>query len=117
MLQGRVSCTTSAFGTAAGIVTRCPLELKLKRLPEGQAWQGKISYQNFTQELRNASEVDKAIRQGEWIWLAPSPLNPPLTLSSIQGDCGVTPRAGFRAEEAGSAKLSSLKGVLAVLQW
>uniref|UniRef100_A0A8C3QXB4 MX dynamin like GTPase 1 n=1 Tax=Cyanoderma ruficeps TaxID=181631 RepID=A0A8C3QXB4_9PASS len=48
-----------------GIVTRCPLELKLKRLPEGRAWQGKISYKNFTMELQNASEVDRAIRQAQ----------------------------------------------------
>ncbi|NXR30930.1 MX protein, partial [Zosterops hypoxanthus] len=45
-----------------GIVTRCPLELKLKRLPEGQAWQGKISYKNVTKELQDASEVNGAIR-------------------------------------------------------
>ncbi|KAM4905900.1 interferon-induced GTP-binding protein Mx-like [Sylvia borin] len=48
-----------------GIVTRCPLELKLKRLPEGQAWQGKISYKNVTTELQDASEVDRAIRQAQ----------------------------------------------------
>ncbi|NXP36355.1 MX protein, partial [Leiothrix lutea] len=48
-----------------GIVTRCPLELKLKRLPEGQAWKGKISFKNVSMELQDASEVDRAIRQAQ----------------------------------------------------
>ncbi|NWI07575.1 MX protein, partial [Tichodroma muraria] len=82
-----------------GIVTRCPLELKLKRLPEGQAWQGKISYQNVTLELRNASEVDGAIRQAQDIVAGPrgaisgqlisleirSPDVPDLTLIDLPG--------------------------------
>lgn len=70
-VRSYVSCITAAervtsvFGTAAGIVTRCPLELKLKRIPATQEWKGKIHYHNFNIELHNASEVDNAIRQGE----------------------------------------------------
>ncbi|NWI30287.1 MX protein, partial [Sula dactylatra] len=48
-----------------GIVTRCPLELKLKRIPATQAWNGKIYYHNMSTELQNASEVEKAIRQAQ----------------------------------------------------
>uniref|UniRef100_A0A8B9IXP3 MX dynamin like GTPase 1 n=1 Tax=Amazona collaria TaxID=241587 RepID=A0A8B9IXP3_9PSIT len=48
-----------------GIVTRCPLELKLKRTPATQEWKGKIYYRNFNIELHNASEVDNAIRQAQ----------------------------------------------------
>lgn len=70
-VHGCLSCITTAegvnsvFGTAAGIVTRCPLELKLKRIPADQAWKGKISYQDISRELQYASEVDKAVREGE----------------------------------------------------
>ncbi|NWI41041.1 MX protein, partial [Picathartes gymnocephalus] len=64
--SGKSSVLEALSGVAlprgSGIVTRCPLELKLKRLPEGQPWQGKISYQNAVLELQNASEVDRAIR-------------------------------------------------------
>ncbi|NXK12556.1 MX protein, partial [Herpetotheres cachinnans] len=48
-----------------GIVTRCPLELKLKRIPATQAWKGKICYRNIIRELQNASEVEKAIREAQ----------------------------------------------------
>ncbi|XP_005151864.3 interferon-induced GTP-binding protein Mx-like [Melopsittacus undulatus] len=48
-----------------GIVTRCPLELKLKRTPATQEWKGKICYRNLNIELHNASEVDNAIRQAQ----------------------------------------------------
>ncbi|KFQ34450.1 Interferon-induced GTP-binding protein Mx, partial [Mesitornis unicolor] len=51
-----------AFPRGNGIVTRCPLELKLKRIPATQAWKGKIRYRNYVIELQNASEVEKAIR-------------------------------------------------------
>ncbi|NWT21853.1 MX protein, partial [Cardinalis cardinalis] len=82
-----------------GIVTRCPLELKLKRLPEGRAWQGKISYKNVTLELQNASEVDREIRQAQDIVAGPrgaisgqlislevrSPDVPDLTLIDLPG--------------------------------
>ncbi|KFP17789.1 Interferon-induced GTP-binding protein Mx, partial [Egretta garzetta] len=48
-----------------GIVTRCPLELKLKRIPATQAWKGRICYRNISKELQNASEVEKAIREAQ----------------------------------------------------
>ncbi|XP_065505463.1 interferon-induced GTP-binding protein Mx-like [Caloenas nicobarica] len=48
-----------------GIVTRCPLELKLKRIPADQAWKGKISYRNISMEIHYASEVEKAIREAQ----------------------------------------------------
>ncbi|XP_009502896.2 interferon-induced GTP-binding protein Mx isoform X2 [Phalacrocorax carbo] len=48
-----------------GIVTRCPLELKLKKTPATQAWKGKIYYRNISTELQNASEVERAIREAQ----------------------------------------------------
>ncbi|KAM6314171.1 LOW QUALITY PROTEIN: interferon-induced GTP-binding protein Mx-like [Podargus strigoides] len=48
-----------------GIVTRCPLELKLERIPATQAWKGKICYRNISMELQNASEVEKVIREAQ----------------------------------------------------
>ncbi|XP_065533066.1 interferon-induced GTP-binding protein Mx1 isoform X2 [Lathamus discolor] len=48
-----------------GIVTRCPLELKLKRIPATQEWKGKIRYRNLNIELHNASEVENAIIQAQ----------------------------------------------------
>ncbi|XP_048146605.1 interferon-induced GTP-binding protein Mx-like isoform X2 [Corvus hawaiiensis] len=82
-----------------GIVTRCPLELKLKRVPEGQPWKGKICYRNVALELQNASEVDRAIRQAQDVVAGPrgaisgqlislevqSPDVPDLTLIDLPG--------------------------------
>ena len=47
-----------------GIVTRCPLELKMKRRKEGQEWYGKISYQDFEEEIDDPATVEKKIREG-----------------------------------------------------
>uniref|UniRef100_A0A8B9DNG1 MX dynamin like GTPase 2 n=1 Tax=Anser cygnoides TaxID=8845 RepID=A0A8B9DNG1_ANSCY len=48
-----------------GIVTRCPLELKLKKIPTSQQWKGKISYRNISIELQHASEVESAISNAQ----------------------------------------------------
>ncbi|NXN35710.1 MX protein, partial [Rhinoptilus africanus] len=48
-----------------GIVTRCPLELKLKRIPATQAWKGKMCYRNINIDIHEASEVEKAIREAQ----------------------------------------------------
>ncbi|NWR88213.1 MX protein, partial [Furnarius figulus] len=101
--SGKSSVLEALSGVALprgnGIVTRCPLELKLKRLPDGQAWQGKICYRNVVMDLQNASEVDKAIRQAQDVVAGPrgaisgelisleirSPDVPDLTLIDLPG--------------------------------
>lgn len=47
-----------------GIVTRCPLELKLKRTNIGKEWYGKIRYQNQEEVIQDAGDVEKKIREG-----------------------------------------------------
>uniref|UniRef100_A0A3P9Q3D3 Interferon-induced GTP-binding protein Mx n=1 Tax=Poecilia reticulata TaxID=8081 RepID=A0A3P9Q3D3_POERE len=49
----------------SGIITRCPLELKMKRRKEGQDWYGKISYQEFEEELNDPAIVEKIIREAQ----------------------------------------------------
>ncbi|NXS87080.1 MX protein, partial [Erpornis zantholeuca] len=101
--SGKSSVLEALSGVALprgnGIVTRCPLELKLKRLPEGQPWQGKICYRNVALQLQNASEVDRAIRQAQDVLAGPrgaisghlisleiqSPDVPDLTLIDLPG--------------------------------
>ncbi|NWQ68218.1 MX protein, partial [Neopipo cinnamomea] len=101
--SGKSSVLEALSGVALprgnGIVTRCPLELKLKRLPEGQAWQGRICYGNVVMDLQNASEVDRAIRQAQDVVAGPrgaisgemislevwSPDVPDLTLIDLPG--------------------------------
>lgn len=53
----------------AGIVTRCPLELKMKRSREEDFWQGKIKYkkdhnQDYEEEIEDPADVEKKIREG-----------------------------------------------------
>uniref|UniRef100_A0A3P9M2H4 Interferon-induced GTP-binding protein Mx n=1 Tax=Oryzias latipes TaxID=8090 RepID=A0A3P9M2H4_ORYLA len=50
---------------AAGIVTRCPLELKMKRKKEGEEWYGKISYQDREEEIDDPTTVEKKIREAQ----------------------------------------------------
>ncbi|KAM6385965.1 interferon-induced GTP-binding protein Mx-like isoform 2-T5 [Alca torda] len=54
-----------ALPRGSGIVTRCPLELKLKRIPATQAWKGKMCYRNISINLQDASEVEKAITEAQ----------------------------------------------------
>ncbi|XP_031697099.1 interferon-induced GTP-binding protein Mx-like [Anarrhichthys ocellatus] len=49
----------------SGIVTRCPLELKMKRRKEGEEWYGKISYQGYEEEIKDPADVEKMIREAQ----------------------------------------------------
>ncbi|XP_040278983.1 interferon-induced GTP-binding protein Mx2-like isoform X2 [Bufo bufo] len=48
-----------------GIVTRCPLELKLKKSPVSTEWSGTISYKNKTIPLSNPSAVEQEVRRAQ----------------------------------------------------
>nr|XP_020645003.1 interferon-induced GTP-binding protein Mx2-like [Pogona vitticeps] len=67
--SGKSSVLEALSGVAlprgSGIVTRCPLALKLKKLSSGQQWKGKISYLDKNLELTNASEVEREIRRAQ----------------------------------------------------
>ncbi|NXP07197.1 MX protein, partial [Thinocorus orbignyianus] len=67
--SGKSSVLEALSGVALprgnGIVTRCPLELKLKRIPATQPWKGKMCYRNTSIDLQDASEVEKAIREAQ----------------------------------------------------
>ncbi|XP_069492146.1 interferon-induced GTP-binding protein Mx1-like [Ambystoma mexicanum] len=49
----------------SGIVTRCPLELKLKKVAKGIEWSGLISYNDYSKTLASPSEVEAAIRKAQ----------------------------------------------------
>ncbi|KAM5180976.1 interferon-induced GTP-binding protein Mx2-like [Mantella aurantiaca] len=49
----------------SGIVTRCPLELKLKKSVRGTEWAGKIVYREQTIELQSPAEVEAAVREAQ----------------------------------------------------
>ncbi|XP_021261601.1 interferon-induced GTP-binding protein Mx-like [Numida meleagris] len=67
--SGKTSILEALSGVALprgnGIVTRCPLELKLKKITTPQEWKGVIHYRNMEIQLQNASEVEKAIRKAQ----------------------------------------------------
>lgn len=50
---------------ALGIVTRCPLVLKLRKLVNEDEWRGKISYLDLELEISEASKVEEEIRKGK----------------------------------------------------
>lgn len=47
-----------------GIVTRCPLELKMIRTKGEGKWHAKISYQDYEEDIDDPAEVEKKIREG-----------------------------------------------------
>lgn len=67
--SGKSSVLEALSGVAlprgSGIVTRCPLELKMKRRKEGADWYGKISYQDRQEELDNPENVEAKIREAQ----------------------------------------------------
>ncbi|XP_053172736.1 interferon-induced GTP-binding protein Mx-like [Scomber japonicus] len=67
--SGKSSVLEALSGVAlprgSGIVTRCPLELKMKRMKEGEEWFGKISYQDHEEEIEDPEDVEKKIREAQ----------------------------------------------------
>ncbi|XP_075053380.1 interferon-induced GTP-binding protein Mx3-like [Mixophyes fleayi] len=83
----------------SGIVTRCPLELKLVKGKKDSEWKGKISYLTINQELENPMQVEKEIMKAQDAMAGPgvgisselislevtSPEIPDLTLIDLPG--------------------------------
>uniref|UniRef100_A0A673SMI2 Interferon-induced GTP-binding protein Mx1 n=1 Tax=Suricata suricatta TaxID=37032 RepID=A0A673SMI2_SURSU len=67
--SGKSSVLEALSGVAlprgSGIVTRCPLVLKLKRLVSGEAWRGRVSYQDHEVEISDPSEVEQEINKAQ----------------------------------------------------
>uniref|UniRef100_A0A6Q2Y258 Interferon-induced GTP-binding protein Mx n=1 Tax=Esox lucius TaxID=8010 RepID=A0A6Q2Y258_ESOLU len=67
--SGKSSVLEALSGVAlprgSGIVTRCPLELKMKRKREGEEWHGRIIYKDHEEEIEDPSDVEKKIRQAQ----------------------------------------------------
>ncbi|XP_029907834.1 interferon-induced GTP-binding protein Mx [Myripristis murdjan] len=67
--SGKSSVLEALSGVAlprgSGIVTRCPLELKMKRKRDGEEWYGKISYQDHEEEIEEPADVEKHIRKAQ----------------------------------------------------
>lgn len=56
-----------------GIVTRCPLVLKLRKLNQGEEWRGKVTYDDIEVELSDPSQVEEAINKGQYLIFPLSP--------------------------------------------
>lgn len=50
-----------------GIVTRCPLELRLKKSSKSSKWTGEIKYLKQKVKLKNPGEVEHEVRKGKAI--------------------------------------------------
>uniref|UniRef100_A0AAQ5YD14 Interferon-induced GTP-binding protein Mx n=1 Tax=Amphiprion ocellaris TaxID=80972 RepID=A0AAQ5YD14_AMPOC len=67
--SGKSSVLEALSGVAlprgSGIVTRCPLELKMKRKREGDEWSGKINYKDHEELIEDPADVEKMIRAAQ----------------------------------------------------
>lgn len=59
------NCVFSVFGATVGVITRGPLELKLKKITTLEEWKGVIYYHDTEIQLQDASAVKKAITEGK----------------------------------------------------
>ncbi|XP_053471131.1 interferon-induced GTP-binding protein Mx2 isoform X1 [Ictalurus furcatus] len=48
-----------------GIVTRCPLELKMKKNRKTDFWHGKIKYEDYEEEIEDPADVEQMIRKAQ----------------------------------------------------
>ncbi|XP_067401318.1 interferon-induced GTP-binding protein Mx1-like [Emydura macquarii macquarii] len=127
--SGKSSVLEALSGVAlprgSGIVTRCPLALRLKKLAPQQEWKGKISYQDINEELHDPSEVEKEIRKaqnvmaGEGVGISQelisleisSPNVPDLTLIDLPGIARVA--VGNQPEDIGEQIKKLIKNFIA----
>lgn len=67
--SGKSSVLEALSGVAlprgSGIVTRCPLVLKLRKVGDDDEWRGKVSYKDVELEIPAASQVEKEIRKAQ----------------------------------------------------
>ncbi|CAJ1051457.1 interferon-induced GTP-binding protein Mx-like isoform X1 [Xyrichtys novacula] len=67
--SGKSSVLEALSGVAlprgSGIVTRCPLELKMRKKKEGEKWHGEISYQQFKEKIEDPTSVEEKIREAQ----------------------------------------------------
>lgn len=67
--SGKSSVLEALSGVAlprgSGIVTRCPLVLKLRKLGDKEEWKSKVSYQDLEINISAPSEVEKEIRKAQ----------------------------------------------------
>ncbi|XP_004429766.1 PREDICTED: interferon-induced GTP-binding protein Mx2 [Ceratotherium simum simum] len=67
--SGKSSVLEALSGVAlprgSGIVTRCPLVLKLKKQTHECVWRGRISYRNVQLQLQDPSQVEKEIYKAQ----------------------------------------------------
>ncbi|XP_040842578.1 interferon-induced GTP-binding protein Mx1-like [Ochotona curzoniae] len=67
--SGKSSVLEALSGVAlprgSGIVTRCPLVLKLKKLPPESKWTGKVSYQDKEVDILEPAQVEQEINKAQ----------------------------------------------------
>ncbi|XP_040606320.1 interferon-induced GTP-binding protein Mx1 [Mesocricetus auratus] len=67
--SGKSSVLEALSGVAlprgSGIVTRCPLVLKLKQLGQGEEWRGKVTYKDTEVEISDPTQVEGEINKAQ----------------------------------------------------
>ncbi|EPY89734.1 interferon-induced GTP-binding protein Mx1 isoform 3 [Camelus ferus] len=67
--SGKSSVLEALSGVAlprgSGIVTRCPLVLKLKKLVNEDGWRGKVSFRDYEAEISDPLQVEKEVNQAQ----------------------------------------------------
>ncbi|KAM5281192.1 interferon-induced GTP-binding protein Mx2-like [Ctenodactylus gundi] len=67
--SGKSSVLEALSGVAlprgSGIVTRCPLVLRLKKLGPGDEWKGKITYLGYETDLSDPSKVEEEVNKAQ----------------------------------------------------
>ncbi|XP_056088974.1 interferon-induced GTP-binding protein Mx-like [Rhinichthys klamathensis goyatoka] len=69
--SGKSSVLEALSGVAlprgTGIVTRCPLVLKLKKITKDNNWHGLLSYKDQIKQLKNPAEIENAVLNAQTV--------------------------------------------------
>ncbi|XP_078089124.1 interferon-induced GTP-binding protein Mx3-like isoform X1 [Mustelus asterias] len=76
-----------ALPRGTGIVTRCPLELRLKNGENGSTWKGQLRYRNASVTLNSPQEVEEEIKTAQDILAGRTGLSSELISLQVESSC------------------------------
>ncbi|XP_060689810.1 interferon-induced GTP-binding protein Mx-like [Hemiscyllium ocellatum] len=75
-----------ALPRGKGIVTRCPLELKLKKAAGDKPWKGEIRYREYVKSLDRANQVEDEILQAQDVLTENTPISSELISLTVESN-------------------------------
>lgn len=63
-VAGAINTYSFSANNHTGVVTRCPIEVKMKTSRKEDFWHGKIKYEDYEEEIEDPADMEHIIRNG-----------------------------------------------------